>query len=67
MSLNTKCIIVGDSGVGKSNLIMRYVNRIFVSIDPTIGVDYMTKHVEHMNHHIRISIWDVSGYQLYRD
>jgi len=45
---------------------MRYVNRIFHQMDPTIGVDYMVKHVNNMDKSIRITIWDASGYKLYQ-
>jgi len=66
MAIYTKCIVIGDIGVGKSSIIMRYTNNIYTPHDPTIGVDYMTKHLQYMGHPIKLCIWDASGYPSYR-
>ena len=40
-------MIIGDAGVGKSSLIMRFVDNIYTeSFMPTIGVDFKTKTIE---------------------
>ena len=42
-----KVILLGDSGVGKTSLMDRYVNKKFVSgYKATIGADFLTKEVE---------------------
>lgn len=69
MSIYTKCIIIGDIGVGKSSIIMRYTDNIYLQHDyddPTIGVGYMVKRVNHLGGQIKICIWDASGYPSYR-
>jgi len=42
-----RIIIVGDSGVGKSSMMMQYTENVFQqSFLPTIGVDFRTKTIE---------------------
>jgi small GTP-binding protein len=62
-----KFILVGESGVGKSSLIERYINRNFVCIsDVTIGVEYRYKIINIDNTKIRIEIWDTAGQERFR-
>ena len=42
--INFKLIIIGDSSVGKTNLVLRFTENTFtVNIPPTIGYDYKSK------------------------
>ena len=39
-----KIVLIGDSGVGKSSIVKRYEEEIFISTNlPTIGVDFCIK------------------------
>jgi GTPase SAR1 family protein len=46
---NYKTIIIGRSAVGKSTLLIRYVDGEFNPQKPTIGIDYRFKKVSHEN------------------
>ena len=62
-----KFILVGESGVGKSSLIERYINKHFVFIsDVTIGVEYRCKIIDINNKKIRIEIWDTAGQERFQ-
>lgn len=62
-----KIVIIGDSGVGKTNLLSRFVDGTF-SIDskPTIGVEFATKTYNIDNKVIKNQIWDTAGQQRFR-
>ena len=38
-----KILLVGDSGVGKSSILMRFTTEKFEDMSPTIGVDFKLK------------------------
>mmetsp|Transcript_4480 Transcript_4480/g.5811 ORF Transcript_4480/g.5811 Transcript_4480/m.5811 type:complete len:204 (-) Transcript_4480:446-1057(-) len=67
-----KIILVGDSGVGKTNLLFQYVKEeqggyFDPSSRPTIGVEFGTKTVIHPNGaRIKAQIWDTAGQERYR-
>ena len=69
-----KIILVGDAGVGKTSLMMRFVDKRFVhDITATIGVDFSLKNllltpIDDSGTYINVSlqIWDVSGESKYR-
>lgn len=63
-----KSIIVGDSGVGKTCLLARFIRDFFnESTQPTLGVDFLSKIVETKNHrHVEIQLWDTAGQELFR-
>jgi small GTP-binding protein len=55
-------VVVGDSGVGKTNLILRYVEDMFDENQmSTIGVDFQRKQVEVEGITINIQFWDTAG------
>jgi len=60
-------ILWGDSGVGKSNLLMKYAtdkfNPCFIS---TIGVDFKTKDVMFEDKKYKLQIWDTGGNPHFR-
>jgi Ras-related protein Rab-8A len=62
-----KVIIIGDSGVGKSNILMRFCENEFkTSYVATIGVDFKMKAVNVDGTKLRLQIWDTAGQERYR-
>ena len=62
-----KIIVVGESGVGKSNLMLRYVNNKFGSnYEVTIGVEFGTKVLKFNNQTVKLNIWDTAGQESFR-
>ncbi len=62
-----KIILVGDSGVGKSAILYRYVNNKFLEVpDITIGVDFGIRIVKIENVPIKLHIWDTAGQEQFR-
>ena len=55
-----KILIIGDSGVGKSSLMVRFVDDIFTAAYiTTIGVDFKMSTINVDGHQCRIQIWCV--------
>jgi Ras-related protein Rab-11B len=62
-----KIVLVGDSGVGKTNLLSRFTKNEFISESKsTIGVEFATRHVTIKGKTIRAQIWDTAGQERYR-
>lgn len=62
-----KFIIVGDSSVGKSNILLRFTdNRFQSSHDLTIGVEFATKIISKQNTVYKLQIWDTAGQEAFR-
>lgn len=62
-----KLIILGDSGVGKTSLMQRYVNQLFsTAYKTTIGADFSTKDVMVGDDLITLQIWDTAGQERFQ-
>lgn len=62
-----KIVIVGDSGVGKSQLVGRFTrNEFSVNCRQTIGVEFATKTINIKGKAICAQIWDTAGEERYR-
>lgn len=63
-----KVIIVGDSGVGKSNMVTRFLkNQFTLNTKSTIGVDFGVKKIELDEEVIaKVQLWDTAGQERYR-
>ena len=62
-----KILIIGDSSVGKSNLLLRYTDDIFHEhFLPTIGVDFKIKNLIISNQTIKLNIWDTAGQERFK-
>ena len=62
-----KCVLIGDTGVGKSNLLRRFTRDEFtMDSKSTIGVEFATKQIEHEGHVIEAQVWDTAGQERYR-
>ena len=71
MSINfhylLKYVIIGDSGVGKSNILLQYINGKFVEdFKATVGVEFGAKNIEINNRIYRIQVWDTAGQEQFR-
>jgi len=62
-----KILIIGDSGVGKSSLLLRFTDDRF---DPdqsaTIGVDFKVKPLTVEGNTVKLAIWDTAGQERFR-
>ena len=62
-----KIVIIGDSGVGKTNILTRFTSNTFhAQSKPTIGVELGTKSIKFNNNIIKAQIWDTAGQERYR-
>ena len=63
-----KIVLLGDSGVGKSNLVWRFTKNEFnQDSKSTIGVEFATKTVQiEDNKMVKAQIWDTAGQERYR-
>lgn len=62
-----KYIVVGDAGVGKSCLLLRFTDKRFrAEHDMTIGVEFGHRVVEIENQTIKLQIWDTAGQEAFR-
>ncbi|GMG56250.1 unnamed protein product [Ambrosiozyma monospora] len=62
-----KLLLVGDSGVGKSCLLLRFVDDKFnPSFITTIGIDFKIKTIEINGLKIKLQVWDTAGQERFR-
>ena len=63
-----KIVLIGDSGVGKSNLLSRFVKNEFnLESKTTIGVEFATKNIQtDSGQHLKAQIWDTAGQERFR-
>ena len=65
-SVTYKIVLIGDSGVGKSNLLCRYTKDTFISeIKSTLGVEFACRTLTLPSHTIVAQIWDTAGQERY--
>ncbi|KAK9454414.1 ras family-domain-containing protein [Dipodascopsis uninucleata] len=62
-----KVVLIGDSGVGKSNLLSRFTRDEFnLESKSTIGVEFATRSISVDGKTIKAQIWDTAGQERYR-
>ena len=62
-----KIILIGDAGVGKSSLFLKYdSNKFLDNYNSTIGIDYIFKNIEKEKFNLRLQIYDTAGQERYR-
>ena len=62
-----KVVVVGDSGVGKTCFLFRFVRDQWEGeTQPTLGVEFLTKVVSTETHRIQLQLWDTAGQELFR-
>mmetsp|Transcript_8902 Transcript_8902/g.16147 ORF Transcript_8902/g.16147 Transcript_8902/m.16147 type:complete len:202 (-) Transcript_8902:47-652(-) len=62
-----KLLLIGDSGVGKSCLLLRFADSTFTSAYiTTIGIDFKIKNVEVGGKRVKLQVWDTAGQERFR-
>ena len=67
--ITCKVVLLGESGVGKTSIIQRYINNIFNPENPTTGgANFTSKTVnfEEENQKIKFEIWDTAWQEKFR-
>jgi small GTP-binding protein len=68
-SIPCKVVLIGESGVGKTSIISRYISNTFSSVlMATPGANFTTKTIflQDENQSIKFEIWDTAGQEKYR-
>ena len=61
-----KLVVLGDTGVGKTTLINRFVNDEFrADFKATIGADFSSKTMDVDGHQVILQIWDTAGQERF--
>ena len=59
---------MGETGVGKSSLMLRYTDEKFMAdILPTVGLDFRVKVMELAGYSVKVSIWDTAGQERFKN
>ena len=62
-----KFVLLGDSCVGKSCLLVRFADDDFIeNYSATIGVDFRFRSLTHCERKVKLQIWDTAGQERYR-
>ena len=62
-----KIVMIGESGVGKSSILMRYCDNNFTdNFVSTIGIDFKFKTLEENGKRHKLQIWDTSGQERFK-
>lgn len=62
-----KVVLIGDSGVGKTNIMSRYIKDEFsIETKTTVGVEFGAKKLEINGNNIKAQIWDTAGQERYK-
>ena len=62
-----KVVFLGDSSVGKSNIISKYkLNEFNRNSKSTVGVEFYSKIITQNNKNIKIQIWDTAGQERFK-
>jgi len=67
IDMQIKLLMIGDSGVGKTCLLLRYANDSFSpTFITTIGIDFKIKTIELGGKVVKLQIWDTAGQERFR-
>ncbi|KAL6126405.1 hypothetical protein ACLB2K_074454 [Fragaria x ananassa] len=60
-----KILLAGDSGVGKSSLLLSFISDFVHDLSPTIGVDFKIKQLSVDGKRLKLTIWDTAGQERF--
>jgi small GTP-binding protein len=62
-----KLVLICDTGVGKTNILSRYINNEFsLATQSTVGVEFGSKIIKKNDKLIKLQIWDTAGQERYK-
>ena len=61
-----KILILGESTVGKTSLLIRSLDNKFENGVPTLGVDIRYKYLKYENKNIKLDLWDTAGQERFK-
>jgi small GTP-binding protein len=62
-----KIVLLGDTGVGKTSLVYRFIeNRFSTDFKSTLGVNLLKRTVEVEGNQVTVQIWDLGGQEAYK-
>ncbi|KAL0309655.1 UNVERIFIED_CONTAM: Ras-related protein RABC2a [Sesamum radiatum] len=64
--LSFKILLIGDSAVGKSSLLVSFISNVVDDLSPTIGVDFKIKFLTVGGKRLKLTIWDTAGQERFR-
>lgn len=64
--LSFKILLIGDSAVGKSSLLVSFISNSVEDLAPTIGVDFKIKLLTVGGKKLKLTIWDTAGQERFR-
>ncbi|PRP86585.1 putative Rab5 family GTPase [Planoprotostelium fungivorum] len=63
----SKIVLLGDTGVGKTSLVLRYVEQRFATQQlPTIGASFLSRTIWVDDIRIKLQLWDTAGQERFR-
>jgi len=66
-AFDAKIVLLGNSGVGKTSLVWRYIHGCYSTDQPsTIGASFMTKRIYVDDWKVKFQIWDTAGQERFR-
>jgi len=66
--VSLKILVIGEAGVGKSSLMLRFIEEKFTAdILPTVGLDFRVKVLDLKGYSVKLSIWDTAGQERFRN
>merc|ERR1719162_1582723 len=62
-----KLVLLGDASVGKSSILMRFLqNKFSDGIETTVGAAFSTKTIETRDRQVKFEIWDTAGQERFK-
>ena len=66
VELNVKLLLVGDSNVGKTSLLLQYTDNVYPTQHAaTVGIEYKVKNIIFKNYNVKLQIWDTAGQERF--
>ena len=65
--IKLKLLIIGDSAVGKTSMLLKYTDNFFPESHlATIGVEFKTKDIQYNGYNINLQVWDTAGQERFK-